>query len=954
MITLDQLMNRPGLESLLVDGFISYGDEEFYIRGTPFSTMAIEGYGDSEIHCVSNSICIQSEVGGLKKVWYNLSKPSKVYVKYFEPFLWVANFCKYFVDYLMEFPDVSLEDFRSSFSKWAECIHGSSMEFRDWLRPYNRKGFRSVVTANVGFLWKETSSISYKATTHSIWKESDSLQLEAVYACPLRQSLTLVTPFVHSSFQQMYFADYLVSCDEHLLRHSNHHYGPNTSIERSLDQQLSQDAITNEQLMNSSRRRGLPLDPSRMYKPGHVIRTSFDPTNGLNIQMRRSFAYIIATSNCGNHQILDVLWLYQPHETTLSSMAYPFANELFLSDKCTCLIRKHRKLNNADVYDTITITWAFKGLKNLDVRQYFVRQKYLSTDNSFRTITKGDLRCHCSEKKTSTFDLAKMKYEIGDVVLYEKSQTTGRKLLPSLILDFVFEKKRVLVQKLDKQQRKNLKLSTFRFKLKLSDNKILLKPQSILRKCHVVLNSCLEVECFRPPSPYSFGGIGDYYVIENDQQITERKIQINFDTSAFIETSNGGNLTKTHGSRKLRGLGLFCGGGMFDRSLEMAGCVEIVSAVDISRSAIHTYKANLVDKNKTKLFLGSVDDFFQDALKGGSDIVPALGEIDIIVAGSPCQGFSCAQPNRLSDASKKNASLVASVAAFIDLYRPKYALLENVISIARSMNTLHEQNVLSQLLCTIVGLGYQAQIFNMDAWAFGCPQKRSRLFVMVTAAGLTVPKEPSPTHACPKRVQYRKVGRASNGELFGTCRVEAAMFDSVDAESAIRDLPNIDDSHIQMCIPFPDHRLVREEPEITRSAIAMIPTCPSEMGIVQAIKMGNLGKRQVDYWSTQSSYKQDNKSKSYRRIDSDSLFPTIMATFNPSDAFCGQVLHWDQHRVISIMEARRAQGIPDEEVLVGSPSEQWRIIGNTVPSPIGIALGLAIAEAWSTDMQKAK
>ena len=877
-----------------------------------------------------------------------------MYEKYFLPFLWVANFCKYFVDYLLEFSDVSLENFRSCFLSWVEQIHGNSVEFRDWFRQYDRQDFRSVIIANVGFLWKETSSISYIATIHPLWNESDPLQLESVYAHPLRQSLTLVTTFVHNTFQQMYFADYLESSDEHLLKSSSRPYSPSNSIGGSLDQQPFHNAIANEQLRNFSRRRGLPLDLSRMYKPGHAVITSFSPTNRLETQMRPHFAYIIATSEGGGHQTLDVLWLYQPHETTLSSMAYPFANELFLSDECNCLVREHRKLRNTDVYDRITIAWGFGELKNLGAKQYFVCQKYLSADNSFRTITKGDLRCRCSEKKSSKFDLAKLKYKIGDVVLYEHGQLLTRKLFPSLIVDFVLEKKRILVQKLDKQHKNHLKQAYLRSELKLSDNLILLKPQSILRKCHVILDQCPEEEYLKPPSPYSFGGIGDYYVIKNDEQFIEQNVKINFDSRNPFEASIGEHRTRTHQNKKLRGLGLFCGGGTFDRSLEMAGCIEIISVVDISRSAIHTYKANLIDKNNTRLFLGSIDDFFQEALNGGSDIVPALGDIDIVIAGSPCQGFSSAQPNRLSDASKKNASLVASVAAFIDLYRPKYALLENVPSIARSMDTLNEQNVLSQLLCTTVGLGYQAQVFNMDAWAFGCPQKRSRLFVMVTAAGRTRPKEPCPTHACPRHVKNRKVVKASNGELFGTHSIKAAVFDSVNAESAVQDLPNIDNSHVQMCIPFPDHRLVREEPEIIRSAIAMIPTCPSGMGMVQAIKLGNMGKRQVDYWSTQSSYKQNYRSKSYRRVDSSSLFPTIMATFNPSDAFCGQLIHWNQHRAISIMEARRAQGIPDDEVLVGSPSEQWRIIGNTVPGPIGIALGLAIAEAWSTELQEAK
>ena len=49
---------------------------------------------------------------------------------------------------------------------------------------------------------------------------------------------------------------------------------------------------------------------------------------------------------------------------------------------------------------------------------------------------------------------------------------------------------------------------------------------------------------------------------------------------------------------------------------------------------------------------------------------------------------------------------------------------------------------------------------------------------------------------------------------------------------------------------------------------------------------------------------------------------------------------------MTVMEVRRAQGYPDHEVIVGTPSMQWKIIGNSVARPVALALGVALRTAW--------
>lgn len=46
------------------------------------------------------------------------------------------------------------------------------------------------------------------------------------------------------------------------------------------------------------------------------------------------------------------------------------------------------------------------------------------------------------------------------------------------------------------------------------------------------------------------------------------------------------------------------------------------------------------------------------------------------------------------------------------------------------------------------------------------------------------------------------------------------------------------------------------------------------------------------------------------------------------------------------MEARRAQGFLDHEVVLGDINAQWKIIGNSVSRAVALALGMSLRQAW--------
>ncbi|KAK7719165.1 hypothetical protein SLS57_005900 [Botryosphaeria dothidea] len=435
------------------------------------------------------------------------------------------------------------------------------------------------------------------------------------------------------------------------------------------------------------------------------------------------------------------------------------------------------------------------------------------------------------------------------------------------------------------------------------------------------------------PPPHSRNGIGNCWFITTRicPSGELEKLYPPFPTSL-----NEGLDTLTGSPRsKMIGLDAFDGGGNFGRGLEEGGAVEFLYAIDWERNAVLTYKANQSNRHPCWVHWGSVNDYLQMVLRGYKGYHFAMiGDIDFIAAGSPCQGFSFLQRDKTSESSLRNISMVASVAAYVDLYRPKYALLENVVAMANKGKD--KLGIFPQLLCTLVGLGYQVSQHFLDASSFGDSQKRSRLFISITAPGLVPMPPPTLTHSHSPGTSARALGRNLANDLkFGERRFGPTPFKYVSVEESMGDLPDVGDSHIQTCIPYPDHRTVATEAAWVRQFIKHIPIHPS-------------GKSAMDSILTGTMPSSEPNQEAYRGPGFPGMDFTNTITTAPAGACAinGRVLHWQQHRVLTIREARRAQGFDEHDVITGSSSKQWKIIGNSVSRSVALGLGMALQEAW--------
>ncbi|KAK4548941.1 hypothetical protein LTR36_008714 [Oleoguttula mirabilis] len=967
LVTLDRVLNRRGNASLLLEGVLSSGGVKRYVRGVAFSTLTIDGYGEPDVCDMRDKICIQSDRASGTDIWYRLGTPASEYQRFYTPFLWLAGFAKHFADYLLETENVTLEHFRSRFHHWLSDRYSNSAEFRSWMAEASLQDFRTTVVANVGFLLKECHGIDDKEAglcEHPIWGEVNRDNLTAIPSQPNHERRTVVTPFTYDCFKHMYFAKHMCarpimnSTVEEQVRH------------RKLQLRLTPLGARDTHGPGAKAPESLPTENGTEppdVQQGDVVCLKPDENSPWRTKATVWYAYVqAARARKSGSKVMDVLWLYEAEDTTLGAAYYPFKHELFLSDNCSC---GDDAVSVDHVIRKVDVAWSAQD--PAAASGFFVRQRFSTRHDldayNFSALTASDFECRCA-LQSSAFDECISTYKANDTVLVLEKGSDSRKarLEPAQIISFDRTNKLLQLRRL---LRKAVTRTSARpNELVLTDVVLHVAPEQIVRKCNVRFLDTEDVRNGRIPTPYNRDGAGDYYFCTSKLSNSAAAVGVEYagrvrglddrtpETTVNLPLpSEGWNPQAKIERRKLTGMGIFCGGGNFDRGLEEGGAVEFKYAVDWAERALHSYRANAENPEDMHFFLGSVNDYLALAIAGSADArIARSGAIDVLSAGSPCPGFSVLQQYKQSEQSLANASMVASVVSFVDFYSPQYCILENVVSMTSGMGVKKDENVFAQILAAFVAMGYQVQQFLIDAWSVGSSQSRSRVFIVASAPGLEPLPVPPHTHAHPEDVRFiqRRLGRSSNGLPFGVRRNEHTPFPHLSAREAVADLTDISDSQVQLCPTFPDHKTPAEASGTVRTRMAIVPILPQGMGIIQAYNAGLLSGEPLEYVKGLGPVRAHPRSTTYSRVYPDSLFPTIITTLRLADGITGRCMHWEQHRSNTVMEVRRAQGFPDYEVIMGLPAEQVVIVGNSVDRKVSLALGLSLRQSWNGSFQQ--
>ena len=359
----------------------------------------------------------------------------------------------------------------------------------------------------------------------------------------------------------------------------------------------------------------------------------------------------------------------------------------------------------------------------------------------------------------------------------------------------------------------------------------------------------------------------------------------------------------------MRFVDLFCGCGGMSWGLQQDGC-ELLLGIDNEKNYIKTFEENF---GSDKTLLADIK------IITGKDILEKInlkkGELELLVGGPPCQGFSKNTPVSKRDADSENNLLIHEFLRITKEIKPKNIVIENVAEMKRGFGGKYTSEIITKLN----SMGYFVINHIFDASDFGTPQKRKRAFFIGSLEKKDI-SVPAPTHF--DKDNPKKSNR--NLDLF-----PGQKTNKITIKDAISDLPNLkhgQGEEISKYISKPQNdyqKYMRINSKKVSNHISR-KLSNKQFERYSSLKPGEGNKQLPDHLRTKGGY-----SGAYGRLTWDSISPTITRwVFHPGSGRWG---HPKDIRSLSIREIARIQRFSDDFVFKGTFNEICGQLGNAVP-----------------------
>lgn len=356
--------------------------------------------------------------------------------------------------------------------------------------------------------------------------------------------------------------------------------------------------------------------------------------------------------------------------------------------------------------------------------------------------------------------------------------------------------------------------------------------------------------------------------------------------------------------RRFTCVDLFSGAGGLSRGFMDAG-FDVLIGVDYDDAALKTFKANHGNSEALKLDLFDHDNI-NVIVEKLRDVGVAKNELDVLIGGPPCQGFSIAGPRNMND--KRNRLYLAMV-KLAEQLKPKAILLENVPGMIQTNGGIGARRIVEDF----EAIGYRMVPKLLYAPDFGVPQIRKRVFFV----GLR-----------DKEVSFQFPEPIMTSDEYITC------------EDAIDDLPSLQTEDGQIIYgeeeqdyissPRTDYqKRMRHNSKKVKNHIGSIP-------IEKTKKMISLVPEGKNYRALPEEYRGMYKyHEALTRYHSKK--PSLTINTGHRSHF-----HYKWNRIPTVRESARLQSFPDDFIFYGNKSEQYKQVGNAVPPLLGYAIAKQI------------
>ena len=336
----------------------------------------------------------------------------------------------------------------------------------------------------------------------------------------------------------------------------------------------------------------------------------------------------------------------------------------------------------------------------------------------------------------------------------------------------------------------------------------------------------------------------------------------------------------------MKAISLFSGAGGDTLGLEAAG-IEVVGFVEWEQAMINTHIANFPN---SKLIERDVRAVTEEML------AEYVGDIDILFAGFPCQGFSHAGKKDVKD---DRNNLFKDFVRIAQIIRPRWIIGENVKHITK-MKTSDGKDVTEVIKEAFEEIGFAMEEPKvLKAEQFGVPQKRERCFFVGRAV--------DNNHEVVADFSWDRV--VAEGAVAGRVTLSNILEQSLDNAIEITD-DQVRAFGITRYVTFEGNNT-----EVTGAAPLNLRRC---------LERGELsfGKRVSPTHS--------------EVVDPDGFSKTLICTYARMPRMFVAIKSADQMylRPFTVSEAQQIQGFPKSFTVHGTRMLALKQIGNAVPPPI--------------------
>lgn len=394
----------------------------------------------------------------------------------------------------------------------------------------------------------------------------------------------------------------------------------------------------------------------------------------------------------------------------------------------------------------------------------------------------------------------------------------------------------------------------------------------------------------------------------------------------------------TMDKQKYKVVDLFSGCGGISRGLHMTGRFGTQFGVEVQPHPARTFAANITNvcNQSAHVFCGDIELLTSDPNLLWGELtasgITSVDEIDVIVGGPPCQGFSRNGVRKYVDKEQSlrfyddpRNHLYLSFLSLIGTLTPKVVLIENV----REFLNFGKGRFANDLITRLDELGYDTEVAKLCAADFGVPQIRHRVFLLAARKEDVLKTGFRP--------QFPRVTHSSQSEL-----PNLFLQPYTTVSDAIRDLPLPVYSHEDSPIQYPTPstgisefaRLMRNPAGTVSNHVARKLSATS-LQRIKAVGHGRMRDIDPDL-RTEKFY-----GSAYGRLRWDS--PALTITTWVYHVGSGRFAHPEDDRCLTMREAARLQSFDDGFVFPPLINPVSQMIGNAVPPLLAKAIGLEIA-----------